>query len=292
MLSISSTHGKVIVASAVVISLLIGYGVMTMEKYAENFVDDLSLRQSSVLTLRKTLRARLQARAQPDATYNDTESLDDVSERVELLHDMLVLDEDLLRRIAGPAGSVEASMEESVDKSTLEISNIKYKYSVKATPYCGDTGAPHHDDVPRELSAMRRKYNESDHPASWGMRGVPYLWEKHRIFLQQSIEGTARQRRVVVRNVAHRAETAACSCANLKIAIWIRFRGPEIIAGLATQDPVKCEWLYQFPEGTRSGKYNVDVKLLSVNGERDSNGTCNTRPKAMVPDLHKPYRQV
>jgi len=277
MTMLSSLNGKLILAFAVILSALVGYFAV-MERYTEGFDPG---------TATGSFGDCLSAQT------GNAESKEIVRDRVNLLRDRLKQDEALLAHLTtvnitqggGGGGGDEPVMAKVEDETML---------AGGSEPTCGDTGAPIRDDVASALAAMREEYFASEKMGAWGRRGVPYLWEKHRLFLEQSIEGTAGQWRVVVRNVVPRAATAPCSCANLAITIWVRFRGQEIQAGIATQDPTgKCEWVYRFPHMARSGKYSVDVKLISVNGEQDfEEKDCDIRQGQMVHRQHIPYRQV
>jgi hypothetical protein len=104
---------------------------------------------------------------------------------------------------------------------------------------------------------------------NWRLRGLGYLYTQHKVILTATLpeRPTVGQNTVVIHNV-HPESEMRNDC-NL-FTIWVRVRGPEIVAGSAqaveATNEKSCYWKFNF-ELQVEGRYGVDAKGLIWNGE-------------------------
>ena len=100
-------------------------------------------------------------------------------------------------------------------------------------------------------------------------RGVRYLYEQYGLLLLVNVYQNSKQKGKVVIEIRNannedHEELEDIDCKSLKLSLWVRLAGPEIISGLASYDS-DCTWRYETPEPvTRSGNYEIFVKTLSI----------------------------
>ena len=126
------------------------------------------------------------------------------------------------------------------------------------------------------LNELKRKY-DAQNSTFWGQRGRAWLFVQQGLLLGASnlheLSGgrVGTERRLTIVEVNRRP------CNARRVVIWVRFSGPEIIAGLATpRADNACSWFFDFTP-TVPGAAQLDMKLMSY----------DPRPRIDYPlDLH------
>ena len=143
------------------------------------------------------------------------------------------------------------------------------------------------DDIPateRPLSTVPREFHqqaldlvetrrllarEKILEARWGMRGIGYLYSQKKMILASYQDKPGH---LIIQNV-YRNPDGTCYPNHDDApfySIYVRIRGPEIFAGLATPvvdqfSKTECQrWEYRYPI-SKSGAYGIDIKLLYFN---------------------------
>lgn len=137
------------------------------------------------------------------------------------------------------------------------------------------------------VQSRRKSFEDKGFGINWWIRGLGYLWEMQQMALAMPSISRSSDTPVVVKilNVHPNATGRNCSL----LHIWVRVRGPEIVADIAKavvdNATDTCHWEFQ-ADVRVPGTYHVDAKVLSWNMD-DINPDKRTCSSSFVDEIPK-----
>eukprot|EP00978_Attheya_sp_CCMP212_P039316 scaffold203359_cov35-Attheya_sp.AAC.1 len=151
------------------------------------------------------------------------------------------------------------------------------------------------DEALKFVLSRRTAFENVGMGHNWRSRGLGYLYIQHKVILVATLPDPEHpavgQNTILIHNV-HPESELRNDC-NL-FTIWVRVRGPEIMAGSAqaveAMNEQSCYWIFNF-ELQVDGEYGVDAKGLIWNGavEHTDKMKCNVKEGKLPADKLKKY---
>lgn len=151
------------------------------------------------------------------------------------------------------------------------------------------------------LKEREKVYEELGIGFNWHLRGIAYLAQRSILlagYVHLPTSPSATQGQVVIQNVHQSASNSLSSLPRNdcdKLTIWVRVRGPEIMAGTAKAvQPFtgSCYWVYDF-DLQMSGDYVVESKVLmwNANIEHTDENRCVVNTGNVSESIKQKYPQ-